>query len=91
MAPFIDFSINGERFGPPWMLGDDDFRATLIQHGDDAVAVEGFVRDQVIEIDTIDERRDTNAIEPLAWQQNVAHEAAESVCQRQDFGCHATF
>jgi len=82
VAPLIDFRVDGERFGTPWMLGNDNFRATLIQLGNDAVAVESFVRDQTIKIDAIDERRDTNAIEPLAWQQNEAHEAAERICQR---------
>ena len=91
VAPFVDFNVDRERLGTPWMPGNDDFRATLIQLGNDAVAVESFVRDQTIEIDTIDERRDTNAIEPLARQQNEAHEAAERICQRQYFGRHSAF
>jgi len=71
------------------MLGDDDFCASVVQLSNDAVAVESFVRDQAIKVDAVDEWRDTDAVEPLPWQQNKTHQAAERIRQRQYFGRHA--
>ena len=44
-----------------------------------------------LEGETVDERSDADRIETVAGQQNEAHEIAECVGQRQDFGRHAAF
>ena len=41
--------------------------------------------------ETVDERSDADRIETMAGQENEAHEIAECVGQRQDFGRHAAF
>ena len=53
------------------------------------IAVEGLVGDQAAEGETVDQRSDTDRIEAMAGQENKAHEIAERVGQRQDFGRHA--
>ena len=68
------------------MLGDDDFRAALVQFGDDPVAVEGLVGEQRAKFDALDQRRDADRIEALPRQQNEANQIAERIRQRQDFG-----
>ena len=42
-----------------------------------------------LEGETVDERSDADRIETVAGQQNEAHEIAERVGQREDFGRHA--
>lgn len=49
MTPFVYLGIERDRLCSARMLGDDDLGATLVQIGDDGVAVEGFVGDQSAE------------------------------------------
>ena len=42
-------------------------------------------------VDTLDERRNADRVEALSRQQHEAHEIAERVGERQDFGRHAAF
>ena len=46
MPPFVHLLVNGKRFCPARMLGDDDFGAARVEIGDDGVAVERLVGDQ---------------------------------------------
>ena len=80
MAPFVHFGIERQRLGAARMLGDDDLCAALVEVSNDGVAIEGLVGDQCAEIDPIDEWRDADRIEPVAGQQNEAHEIAERIC-----------
>ena len=69
--------------------GDDDLGAAVVQFRNDGIAVEGLVSDQSAKSQTIDQRSDADRIEAMAGQKNKAHEIAERVGQRQDFGRHA--
>lgn len=73
------------------MLGDDDFGAARVEIGDDAVAIERLVGDQRAESDALKERRNRNRIETLSGHEREAHEIAERIGERQDFGGHAAF
>ena len=91
MPPFVHFLVNGKRFCPARMLGDDDFGAARVEIGDDGVAVERLVGDQRAESDALKERRNANRIETLSGHEREAHEIAERIGERQDFGGHAAF
>lgn len=52
----VEFPVQGERLNPSWMLGNHDFRATLVEVGDDVIAVEGLVGDQSAKADALDQR-----------------------------------
>ena len=56
---------------------------------DDGVAVEGLVGDQSAEGEAVDERRHAHRIVTVAGQENEAHEIAERIGERQDFGGYA--
>ena len=71
------------------MLRNHDFGATLVEVGDDVVAVEGLVGDQRAKLDAVDERLDADSIEALSRQQDESDEIAERVGEGQDLGRHA--
>lgn len=91
MPPFVHLLVNGKRFCPARMLGDDDFGAARVEIGDDGVAVERLVGDQRAESGALKERRNANCIETLPGHEREAHEIAERIGERQDFGGHAAF
>lgn len=84
MPPFVNLPVDRERLASAWMLRDDDFRATLVQIGDDRI--ERLVRDQAAKCDAFDERRDANRVEALAGHQDKPRQVSQSVGQRKDFG-----
>ena len=73
------------------MLGDDNLRAAFVEIEDDGVAVKGLVGDQSAKLDALDERRYTDGVEAMARQKHEAHEIAQRVGERKDFGRHAAF
>src|SRR5882757_8135409 len=91
VAPLVDFSVDRQRRGAPWMLRNDDLGAAAVEIGNDGIAVEGLVGDEAIKGEAIDERSDAHRIETMAGQENEANEIAECVGQRQNFGRHAAF
>lgn len=66
MSPFVHFLVDGERFCPPRVLGDDDLGAACVQFGDDDVAVERLVSAQHIEGQFFDQRRDADRVKALS-------------------------
>src|SRR4249919_160430 len=91
MPPFVHLRVDGERRCAARMLGDDDRGAARVEIGDDGIAVEGLVGDQRVEGQSLDERRNADRVEALSRQQHKAHEIAERIGERQDFGGHAAF
>ena len=71
------------------MLRDDDLRTAFIQLRDDPVGVECLVGDQATELDSLDQRRDADRVVSLTRQEDEAHEIAQCIGQRQDFGGQA--
>lgn len=86
MAPFVDIPVYGERGEAFGALRNGDPGAAFVELGDDPVGVERFVRDEAVELDTLDERRNADGVVALAGQQDEADEIAERVGQRQDLG-----
>src|SRR5882724_7779082 len=74
VAPLVDFSVDRQRRGAPWMLRDDNLSAALVEVGNDGIAVEGLVGDEALKVETIDERSDAHGIEAMAGQENEADE-----------------
>src|SRR6266481_2787264 len=91
VAPLVDLSVDRQRRGAPWMLRDDNLGAALVEAGNDGIAVEGFVGDEALKGETVDERSNPHRIETMAGQENEADEIAQCVGQRQNFGRHAAF
>src|ERR1700732_167003 len=89
MTPFVHLGVDLQRHGAARMLRDHDLGATLVEVGDDIVAVEGLVGDQRAELDPLDERRDTDGVEALSRQQHESDEIAQRVGEGQDLGRHA--
>src|ERR1700732_3886813 len=91
MPPFVHLLIDGERLCAARMLGDDDLGAARVELGDNGVAVERLVGDQRVEGQSLDKRRHAHRVEALSRQKHEAHEIAERIGERQDFGGHAAF
>src|ERR1700676_1132917 len=89
MPPFVHLLIDGERLCAARMLGDNDLGAARVQIGDNDVAVERLVGDQRVEGQSVDERRHAHRVAALSRQKHEAHEIAEGISKRQDFGGHA--
>jgi hypothetical protein len=83
------FEIDFDGFGAAWMLRYDHFGATLVEVGDDGVAVKGLVGEQCAELDPREEWCDTNSVEALPRQENEAHELAKRIRQSEDLGGHS--
>src|SRR5436305_3285165 len=65
--------------------------APRVEFGDNGVAVERLVGDQRVEGQSLNERRHAHRVEALSRQKHEAHEIAERIGERQDFGGHAAF
>src|ERR1700726_49523 len=89
MPPFVHLLVDGERLCATRMLGDDDLGAARVEIGDNGVTVERLVGDQRVEGQSVDERRHAHRVEALSRQKHEAHEIAERISKRQDFGGHA--
>lgn len=61
------------------MPGNDELGATLVEVGNDRIAVEGRVGDQRAKRQPIDERRHAHNVEVLAGQEDEADEVAQSI------------
>src|SRR3954452_22939404 len=69
----------------------DHLGPACIETGDQGLAVEGRVGDQRPKGEPVDERRHAHRVEPLPRQKHEAHQIAEGVGERQDFGGQAAF
>src|SRR3954463_13143346 len=67
----------------------DHLGPACIEIGDQGLAVEGRVGDQRPKGEPVDERRHAHRIEALPRQKHEAHQIAELVGERQDFGGQA--
>src|SRR5215218_1003431 len=91
VPPFVHLGVEGERRRAARVLRNHDLGAALVQVRDDLVAVERRVGDQRPKGEPVDERRHADRVEPLSRQKHKAHEVAERVRERQDFGGQAAF
>ncbi len=89
MPPLVDVEIDREGGFALRPLRDHDFRTASIQLRDDPVCIECLVGDEAAELCSLDQRRDPDRVVSLARQKNEAHEVAQGICQRQDFGRQA--
>jgi hypothetical protein len=86
MAP----AVHGEVAGG-WVfaigLGRDHCQgAAIVQFGTNPVDIEGLVAKQGVEVDPGDQRRDAEAVVPLARQENETRQIAQRIDQRDDLG-----
>lgn len=63
----------------------------MVEFAVDPVAVESFVREQVLKVDASDERRHADGVVAVAGQEDKPDKVAERIRQREDFGRPAAF
>ena len=91
MPPSVDHFVNDRWSKSLWSLGNDDASTAFIQFTIEPIAVEGLVGEQVLEIDAINEWWHADGVVAISGQEDEADKIAQRVCQREDFGCPATF
>jgi hypothetical protein len=91
VPPLVHFQVDVERTDPLRSLRNHDFGPPLIQFLDDPVGIEGLVTKESIELDPVDQRCHADGVVAVSRQQHEAHEIAQSVAQREDFGRPAAF
>lgn len=86
MPPLVHLQVDidrGKALGP---LRNDDFGPALVEFLDDPVGVESLVAEQGVELDPVDERSYTDGVVTISRQQFEAHEVAQGIAKREDFG-----
>ena len=91
MPPFVNLFVDDEWRLALRPLRDDDFGAAFIQVFDDPVRIERLVGDEPSKLDVFDEWRNADGVIALSRQQNEAHQIAQSIGHREDFGRPAAF
>jgi len=72
-------------------LRDDDLGPAPVEFLDDPVGIKGFVSEQGIEVDALDQRRNPDGVVAVSGQQDEAHEIAQSIGKGQYLGRHPAF
>ena len=85
MAPFVHREVARDRAHPIGLGWNDGHGASAVQFGADPVDVEGLVGQQGLEVDTLDQRRNADAVVALAGKQQEARQVAERIDGRDDF------
>ena len=85
MAPFVHREVARDRAHPIGLGWNDGHGASAVQFGADPVDVEGLVGQQGLEVDTLDQRRNADAVVALAGKQQEARQVAERIDERDDF------
>ncbi len=62
VPPFVDLTVDVQRFLTLWHLRDDDLGPPLVQLVNNPVRIERLVGDQSVELDTLDQRSDADRI-----------------------------
>ena len=91
MPPFVDLAVDRKRGPAVWSLGDDNLGASFVKFVDDPVRIERLVGNKALELDILDQRRNTDGIVAVSRQQDEADQIAEGIGQRQDFRSQAAF
>jgi hypothetical protein len=91
VTPLVHLGVDRRLAGSAWMLSDHDLGPPFVEIGNDGVAVEGCVGDQSAEAQPLDQRRHADGVEPMAGQQDKAHEISESIGEREDLGRQTAF
>lgn len=86
VTTFVEVRVDDQRFAASWVLRNTDQRPAFVHLRDDPVAVEGLVGQHRIEADAVDQGGHAGRVETVPRQQDEAHEVAQSIRQRQNFG-----
>lgn len=89
MAPAVHVEIAGNGVRPIGFGRDDGNRAPVVQFGPQPIDIEGFVGQECLEVDILDERLDADAVVTLAGQEDKARKIAKRIDQRHDLGRQA--
>ena len=90
VTPSIHVDIVGYPNLSIGLRGDDGQRPSVVQRPSDRIVIEGLVRDQCLDGDTVEQRVDADAVMSLAREQNEPCQIAERVDQGQDLGGQTT-
>ena len=86
MTPFVHFGVDLDKLFPVLSRWDDRERSARIELKPEPIGIECFVREQRVKRHAIDQRSDTHDVVALARHQDKAHQVAECIDQRHDFG-----
>jgi hypothetical protein len=89
VAPFVHFLVVGDGCGAAAVGRDHRQGAAVVELCPEPIAVEGFVADQRLDRDAVQQRLGADAVVALAGQQHEAREVAECVDQNHDLGGQA--
>lgn len=91
MPPLIDVEVDVQRGGALRPLRDANLGPTFIHLLDNPIGIEGFVSDQALEGDILDQGGNANRVEALSWHQHEPDQIAKGISQREDFGGQPAF
>ena len=91
MPPAVDHFVNDKRLESFWSLRNDDASTTFIEFVIEPVAIKGLVCEQVLKVDAVNQRWNTNCVIAVAGQENEANKIAKRIGQCEDFGRPAAF
>ena len=91
MTPTIDDLIYHKWCKALWSLRNDDSSTPFIEFLVEPIAVEGFVGEQVLEINAINEWRNADGVISVAGQEDEADKIAQCIGQGEDFGRPTAF
>lgn len=91
MVPSVHIRVDFERLCPTGMLGDNVIHAALIQFSDDHAGIVGLFRNQCIELNPLNQGRDTGCVVPVPCRWLNGYKNPQSVGQGQDLGDHTAF
>ena len=86
VAAFVDLCVDGQGDPASRMLGNADHGPAPIHISDDPVAVVRFIGEHCAEFDALDQRSNTEGVEPMSRHQHTAHQVAKRICQRRNSG-----
>ena len=89
MAPAIPMKVAVDDLGPIRFWRDDSDGAAFVQRGAQPIDIEGYVGQQRVEVDILDQWLDADTVMTLARHQDEAHKIAQRIDQRHDLGCQA--
>jgi hypothetical protein len=89
MAPAVHVEVTFDGLGPIGFRRDDGNGAAVVQFGAQPIHIEGFVGEQSLKVDALDQRCNTDTVVTLARHQDEARKIAQRIDQRQDFGRQA--
>ncbi len=86
MAPFVHFGVDLDKLFSVLSWWDDRECSARIELKPEPIGIESLIREQRVERHAVNQRPDPHDVVALARHQDKAHQIAEGIDQRHDFG-----